>query len=76
MEVRNRCLMTFTTSRNGRKIVRVNDPRPNLSRNAVNISANLLTTFDMFESSIGRLVNLVDAAVETITTETIIGEDA
>jgi hypothetical protein len=72
MEIRETCVLTFSTSLGGQKNVRINDPRPLITAASINVAAGMLTAADMFDESVGSLVDLVGAAVVTQTINTIV----
>jgi hypothetical protein len=72
MEVRETCVMTFLTSLEGQKRVRINAPRAGLVRPSVDVAANMLISVPLFDDEIGNLVSLVDAEFVTETRVTVV----
>ncbi|MDR0272166.1 MAG: DUF2922 domain-containing protein [Clostridiales bacterium] len=72
MEIRDFCVLTFDTEYGKRKSISVNDPRPNLNNSDIEFVADAFFNANIFEETIGRLTNLVRAAVVTETTATIV----
>jgi len=68
METRETCVLTYATELGGQKNVRINDPRPGITPQAVASAGGSLEGLNVFDASIGRLAKLVGA---TIVTETI-----
>lgn len=70
MEVRETIVMTFATSLNGRKNVRINEPRTALSVPEINNAANYFMSANPFDSTVGDLISLIGTqrVIETRTT--------
>lgn len=66
--VKETCVMTFETARGPAKTVRINDPRPNISAHQVIAAAINIMDKDVFDSSVGRLGELVGAVIIRETT--------
>ncbi|MCL2576903.1 MAG: DUF2922 domain-containing protein [Defluviitaleaceae bacterium] len=63
------CVLTFLTSPGKQKSVRINNPRPGITAEALTAAAETFTQFNVFDSSVGSLTQLVGANV--ITQKTI-----
>lgn len=66
--VKETCVLTFATSRGGRKIIRIANPRPNIQADQVMAGAINVLGGDLFDSTVGRLEGLATAEVVTQTT--------
>ena len=71
---RRTCVLTYLTEYDTRKSVRINDPiEENVSLlNQISTFSGMLTRFQMFEDSIGKLSQLLGAEVVVETTDVII----
>lgn len=73
MEMRDTCVLTFATSLGNNKVIRLHDPNPNITALAVDEAVSpIIDDVDMFDSSVGKLINLMSAVMVTETTRTIL----
>lgn len=74
MNIRETCVLTFATSESTLKNVRINNPRPGLSPADLIPVIDTLTSadLDVFDDTIGGLVSLISAVVQTETITEII----
>jgi len=61
--VRETCILTFNTSLDSTRLVRIPEPRPNLTQTAVTNAASLFIEADPFDETIGRLESLARADI-------------
>ncbi|MCL1842863.1 MAG: DUF2922 domain-containing protein [Defluviitaleaceae bacterium] len=71
-ETRQTCVLTFRTSLDGRKTVRINDPRPGLILGNIRAAEESLIEIPIFDPTIGNLVALTGAELVTEDRVTIL----
>jgi hypothetical protein len=75
METRDTFVITFSTSLGRQKNIRINDPRPNISRDEAMQIGGRLGSSSLFDESVGQLQTIVGAAIVTERIETLIAAD-
>lgn len=70
METRNVATLTFNTSLDGKRVVRIPDPMPSINAGFVNMAAATLIAANPFDETIGALVSLANA--ERVITNRIV----
>jgi len=63
------CVLTFVTSLGRQKTLRINNPRPGISADAITAAANSIAQVNAFDSTVGNLTQLIKANVisQTVT---------
>jgi len=65
--IRTTCIMTFRTSLDNNRAIRIPNPRPNLNIMHVNSAASQIVPADLFDETVGQLVSFVGAVTQTVS---------
>jgi hypothetical protein len=64
--------MTFNTSLGKQKIMRINNPRPGLSAQQIQMSGSMFISSNPFDATVGNLTSLIRGEIIRDITETLI----
>jgi hypothetical protein len=66
MSTRTTCELTYNTSLDGTRVVRIPDPNPGITPAAVEFAASMLRTSQPFDETVGQLQSLRRADIVTV----------